>query len=493
MSVQLALLFTIWITQHVHNTNAKKQKQDVVAKRYINFGAYKKEWKDNGIPFHFLTRAEEKIGERGMFLQNAEATQTIKDLIFKHHYILIPVGSTTSQPLIAKNGRVKKFEIPYADQFGAREPYPKLDIIKKFVQGIRDIRKVKFPIKKEKVPVIFIKSISFGLKPVKTHGSYKTWCEKQDHYMQQIKPPTPNTKPDDENSKTTTYTKLKYVTNKEDNFYIFLPDKCGGYILKKTGKKVPIITFAWADYFASELAKKPKNKDHFVAVGDIGGGSNPTVVKYKGGLIPTDRDEKKAPAYAHVYDSEGKPKDLDKSANQLFEGTQKICKNPGPKSNQCIEASKTLAGKFIKSIKKVAKKLNINEKSIQVKQTGGIRKVYYEYLKYSMTYEKEKANKERLKKQLPLYKRLLNKVRRPGAHVGLSDYYYGYGDEYNQYDYDDYSNEYDEYEEYEYDNDNIDSLYYEAANNLLTAENNFDMAQKIKQKYDANKQKNGYY
>eukprot|EP01084_Bolivina_argentea_P284107 486799_1 len=378
MSVQLALLFTIWITQHVHNTNAKKQKQDVVAKRYINFGAYKKEWKDNGIPFHFLTRAEEKIGERGMFLQNAKATQTTKDLIFKHDYILIPVGSTTSQPLIAKNGRVEKFEIPYADQFGARKPYPPLDTVKTFVQGIRDIRKVKFPIKKEKVPVIFIKSISFGLKPVKTHGSYKTWCEKQDHYMQQIKPPTPNTKPDDENSKTTTYTKLKYVTNKEDNFYIFLPDKCGGYILKKTGKKVPIITFAWADYFASELAKKPENKDHFVAVGDIGGGSHGTVVKYKGGSDPNGRAEEEL-AYAHQYDKTGKKKD--KSANKLFKDAQKKCKNT--KSQICIDASKALARTFIESIKTVATKLNIDKKIIQVKQIGGLFDVIYIFLKLS--------------------------------------------------------------------------------------------------------------
>eukprot|EP01084_Bolivina_argentea_P284103 486788_1 len=480
MSVQLALLFTIWITQHVHNTNAKKQKQDVVAKRYINFGAYKKEWKDNGIPFHFLTRAEEKIGERGMFLQNAKATQTTKDLIFKHDYILIPVGSTTSQPLIAKNGRVEKFEIPYADQFGARKPYPPLDTVKTFVQGIRDIRKVKFPIKKEKVPVIFIKSISFGLKPVKTHGSYKTWCEKQDHYMQQIKPPTPNTKPDDENSKTTTYTKLKYVTNKEDNFYIFLPDKCGGYILKKTGKKVPIITFAWADYFASELAKKPENKDHFVAVGDIGGGSKPTAVKYKGGSNPTDREEKKPPPYAFAAKGKTKKeiiKDCQKkkpakckpvSANELFEGTQKKCKNT--ESANCKKASTDLAQTFIDSITKVASDLNINKQIIQVKQTGRIRAVYYHYVKHSMPTKKKISNMLSHRKQKTRHERLLNEpVLNKRAHVGLSDYYYGYDDE--------------------YDNDNIDSLYYEAANDLLRAENNFGMAQKIKQKYDANKQR----
>eukprot|EP01084_Bolivina_argentea_P173447 300422_1 len=204
MSVQLALLFTIWITQHVHNTNANDN--------YINFAAYKKQWVKNGIPFKFLSRDEEKRGEEGMFKQNAEATQQT-DLLFKHHYILIPVGSTTSQPLIAKNGQVKKFEIPYAFKFGARPPYPKLDTVKKFVRGIRNIRKVKFPQTHEEVPVIFIKSISWGLNPEKGDDSYKTWCEQHDNYMQRIKPPTPNNQPDD--STADTYTKLRYITNEK--------------------------------------------------------------------------------------------------------------------------------------------------------------------------------------------------------------------------------------------------------------------------------------
>eukprot|EP01084_Bolivina_argentea_P284104 486791_1 len=364
MSVQLALLFTIWITQHVpvHNTNAKKQKQSAVENilnNHINFNfdVYKEEWVTNHIPFKFLTRDDEIKGEEGMFKQNAVATQQ-RDLLFKNDYILIPVGSTTSQPLIAKNGRVEKLKIRYAARFGARNPYPKLDYVKKFVQAIRAKRKEKFPTKKEKVPVIFIKSISWGLKPEKRNDAFKSWCEDHKHYMQQIIPPTPNNQPDD-SSETTTYSKLRYSTDENDNFRIFLPDKCMGMGYKlKSGHPIPKITFAWADYFASEEAKKSENNNKFVAVGDIGGGNHGTMVRYKGGSNPTvTKKEEDIPAY-----TEGK-----ESANKLFKDTQQKCEDP--KSNKCKKASIDLAKKFIESIKKVAKRLNINENIIQVKQT----------------------------------------------------------------------------------------------------------------------------